>query len=85
MSKFIYIQPQIVGNVENWGYVYYSDLIENNNIASAYRYGYKKLGHDDFIIAEIDNNKLICLYNQDGKKRTDKKEFDGIKEEFNFD
>ena len=84
MNKFIYIQPQIVGNIENWGYAYYSDLIENDNIASAVRYGYKILGHDDFIIAEIEGTKLVCLYNLDGKKRTDKKEFDGIKEEFNF-
>jgi hypothetical protein len=82
--KYIYIQPQIIGNPEYYGYVYYSDLIENDSIASACKHGYKTLHHDDFIIAEIDNNKLICLYNQDGKKRTDKKEFDGIKEEFNF-
>jgi hypothetical protein len=84
MSKFIYLEVQIVGNVDNWGYAYYSDLIENDNIASAVRYSYKVLGHDDFIIAEIEGKKLICLYNLNGKKRVSKKEFDGVKEEFNF-
>lgn len=84
MNKFIYIQPQIVGNIENWGYAYYSDLIKKDTIASAVRHGYKTLQHDDFIIGELQGDKLVCLYNTDGKKRTDKSELNDVKKEFNF-
>jgi hypothetical protein len=84
MNKFIYIQPQIVGNIENWGYAYYSDLIKKDTIASAVRHGYKTLQHDDFIVGELRGDKLICLYNTNGKKRTEKEELNGVKKEFCF-
>lgn len=84
MNKFIYIQPQIIGNIENWGYAYYSDLIKKDTIASAVRHGYKTLQHDDFIIGELQGDKLVCLYNINGKKRVSEKEFSGVKEEFGF-
>lgn len=57
--EWIYVKVQSVGNLDKWGYSYYSDLRRFPSRRGAIGYGIRTEGHDDFLIAGLQANVLV--------------------------
>lgn len=79
-NYYIYIQPHIIGNLENWGYSYDTDYERFSTREKAQRHGENTLGHDDFWVAEVEHDKVIALYSNT-ERRSDKAELAAINRE----
>lgn len=86
MTEFIYVQIQIVGNVtDGFGEAYYSDLARFNTRAEAQQHGERSLGHDDFILAELNGDQCVQTYfGSDPEPRWQREEVIGINKEFGW-
>jgi len=83
MKEYIYVQPQIVGNLEDgFEYSHSSDLERFKTRELAQKHGEDLLEHDDFWVAELEGDKLLALYS--GEDECDEEEMDGVRYEFCF-
>jgi len=78
--NFFYIQPQIVGTPEKWGYAFNTNGWRFSTKERAIKFGENELGHDDFWVAKDNGKKIIALYNSSGERRNKKSEKIEIKE-----
>lgn len=59
--KYIVVSAHIVGNIDNWGTCYDSSMVRYSNKKTAIRTGIKTLGHDDFLIATLENDVIVGI------------------------
>lgn len=83
-TKYMYVQPHIVGNVEDgFGECYDTDNERFTTIKQAIKHGMRELGHDDFWVVEMEGDKAKAIFHSDGKRRkNDTKEVVAINNEF---
>lgn len=60
--KYVAVAPQIIGNASNWGYSYNINDIFTPTIKGARTLGLEIFGHDDFFIAEFQDEKCIAVH-----------------------
>lgn len=58
-TEYVVVRPQIVGNVEEWQTVYYSDLVRKPSRRAAIRHGINAEGHDDFLLAHLHGDTIV--------------------------
>lgn len=62
-NGFMWVQPQIVGSPDDWDYTYKTgDSACHESLKQAFDDGFEQLDHDDFVIAEWKNDKIIAIY-----------------------
>lgn len=59
-TGWIVIRVQLEGSGP-WETVYYSDMVRKSTREGAIRYGWRALGHDDFLIGEVRDNVLLRM------------------------
>jgi hypothetical protein len=59
---YYYVQPQIVGSAERWGYAFHSDLVPHDTVEEAYAHGMRTLGHDDFWVGAVSGGVFGALF-----------------------
>ncbi len=69
MSEFVIVRPQIVGTADAHELVCLSDCVPYHSVNLAYYAGLRKLEHDDFWIAEVDEAHLIDIRHSSGEVR----------------
>lgn len=85
-TTFVYMRVQIVGNAtDGFGETYDSDLARFSTKKEAQRHGERVLGHDDFIIAELNGDQCVQTYfGDDSEPRWQRQEVVGINKEFGW-
>lgn len=71
-NGFMWAAPQIVGNATKWDYSYTCSSETYKTLKQAFKAGWKELGHDDFIIAQWKDDKVIAVYA--GAEKSDKRD-----------
>ncbi len=68
---WVYVQPHIVGSPgRGYSTSYSSDLEHCETRSEAWQQGLWRLGHDDFLVAAIENGVCVALYHgETGPKR----------------
>lgn len=70
-NGFQWVAPQIVGSASDWGYSYRCSDDRYPTAKKAFAAGIDELDHDDFVVAEWKNDKIVAVYTDPDKKRAD--------------
>lgn len=70
-NGFMWVAPHLVGSAAQYGYAYDCSDERYPTAKKAFDAGIEQLEHDDFVVAEWKNDKIVAMYSEPNKKRAD--------------